>query len=108
MKELAITEKVFTAQVTQLAQICGWEVYHPWLARHSRAGFPDLTLWHPKYQQHFYAELKTNTGKLTVAQDSTIQSLRAAAVEVRVWRPCDWAEIEARLLNRELVRESQI
>jgi hypothetical protein len=38
------TEKTLQANVTRLAKVCGWRVYHTWLSKHSAKGFPDLLL----------------------------------------------------------------
>jgi hypothetical protein len=42
-------------------------------------------------------ELKTARGKLSQAQEMWIGALAAAGVNVGVWRPGDWAVIEAEL-----------
>ena len=40
----AISEKEFMAQVIQLAQLCGWRLYHTHNSQRSVGGFPDLLL----------------------------------------------------------------
>ena len=91
---LRLTEKTFRAQVVGLARALGWEVYGAWLSIHSRSGYPDLHLWHPMKRRSLWAELKTERGKLSDAQAATIETMRMAGLDVRIWRPSDWEEIE--------------
>jgi len=42
-----------------------------------------------------FAELKTNTGRLTVEQDAWLHDLAACeGVAAYCWRPCDWATVQ--------------
>jgi hypothetical protein len=87
-----LTEKEFQEQVVELARLSGWRVYHTWLAVRSASGFPDLVLARPG--RLVFAELKSNRGKLTLAQEEWLQALReTGAAEVYLWRPDDWDEI---------------
>ena len=87
-----LTEREFMAQLSQLARMLGYEVFHPWLSIHSERGFPDLTIWKPG--RFILAELKTDTGKLSPSQVEKLDSLRGCGrVEVFVWRPADWDNI---------------
>jgi hypothetical protein len=90
-----ISEKAFLAQVRQLAHLLGWLCYHTHDSRRSQPGFPDLTL--VRGSRLLFAELKTDTGRVTAAQQQWLDALAAAGQEVYVWRPCDWAAIEAAL-----------
>lgn len=102
-----ITEAQFQAQVLQLAHLCGWRsmTVRPsvgrrggrpaWQTTTSIAGWPDACLWRPG--QLLLVELKTDRGRLSPAQREVIGSLRDAGVDVRVWRPVDWPEIETTL-----------
>ena len=95
-----ITEKEFMAQVVQLAKLRGWLCYHTYDARNSAAGFPDLVL--VRRERLIFAELKRNGGKPTPEQLQWLAALRAVAtvtpaVHVRLWRPMDWADMEAML-----------
>ncbi len=82
-----MTEKDWQKQVIDLARLFGFRVFHPWLSIRSEKGWPDLALFRPG--RFLLAELKTETGKLPASQESMIADLRAAGVEVHVWRPTD-------------------
>lgn len=68
-----------------------WRYYHTRNSKRSVAGFPDLTLWRERV---VFAELKTETGKLTRAQEDVVEQLQMAGAEVYVWRPSDRPEVE--------------
>lgn len=87
-----ITEKQFQAHVVQYAKLMGWWVYHTYNSQRSEPGFPDLVLI--RAPRLIYAELKTEKGKLSLPQELVITRLRGCNVDVRVWRPSDWNEIE--------------
>lgn len=99
-----LTEAGFQAQIVELARITGWRTMHvrrsigkgrKWTTSTSVTGWPDLALWKPG---HFIlAELKTETGKTTPQQQDIIESLRAAGIDTRIWRPTDWPEIQTTL-----------
>ena len=97
------TEKQFEAAVVEYANLSGWRVYHPFDSRRSAAGYPDLTL--VRDGTLLFAELKTDRGRVSIAQHDWLQDLAAvaagapASVIVRTWRPADWPEIQ-RLLAR--------
>jgi len=40
-------------------------------------------------------ELKSETGRPTAAQVDVLDSLRAAGMEVHLWRPSDWPTVQA-------------
>ena len=95
-----ITEKVWTAQVIEVAHMFGYLVAHfrPAINRRGHwqtpvqadgAGFPDLVLCKPGRNVKF-VELKTERGKLSPAQERWLNDLRLAGQEVYVWRPSDW------------------
>ena len=91
-----VTEKAFLAQVLRLARLAGWLCFHPYDSRKSCAGFPDLTLVR---ESLIFAELKSDTGKVTAEQQHWLDRLKAAGAEAHLWRPRDWEEIQARLLG---------
>lgn len=105
-----ISEREFQAQIKELAQLCGWLVYHTLDSRGSDAGFPDLVL--VRDGSIIFAELKSAKGRVTPAQQQWVDALRTITatlidllptrtpVRVRVWRPADWPEIEALLTAR--------
>lgn len=112
-------------QVVQLAEICGWEHVHfrPAQTKHGwrtpgsgtmAKGWPDLTLVRARDRRLIFAELKAQDGYLTDDQTRTLLALRALEhrpagelreaglgrpgeprIEVYVWRPADFDEIEA-------------
>ena len=96
-----LSERDFLRQVTALAGLGGWRVFHPWLSVHSAAGVPDL-ICVKAGQPIVFAELKTAVGKVTPAQQYWLDLLAAVpSVEVYLWRPADWSAIEARFLKRD-------
>lgn len=94
--DLAISERDFQTSVVRLARLCGWRVQFHWSERHSPAGWPDLALWRPP--RFLLAELKRERGRVTEAQRQTMRELRQCGLDVRLWRPSDWLEIEATLV----------
>ena len=109
------TEKGFMQAVVDLARLQGWMVYHPFDSRRSQKGFPDLTM--VRDGRLVFAELKTEKGELTPAQEEWGNQLSAVRqrigdtyqlavmdfvlpVRYLLWRPSDWPEIE-QVLERE-------
>jgi hypothetical protein len=98
---LNIREKQFQAWVEQAAQLLGWRYYHPYDSRRSVPGYPDLTLVHAGQGRVIFAELKTQTGRVTTAQREWLDDLEQAGQEVYVWRPEQWVSGEIhRILQR--------
>lgn len=94
-----ITEKVFQKQVEQLAKTLGWTYYHTFNSYRSVSGFPDLVMVNTAQRRVVFAELKSDTGKLSDKQREWIDNLTAAGAEAYVWYPGDWDEI-VRILQR--------
>jgi hypothetical protein len=82
---LPLAEREFTTQIRDLARTLGWRRYHTWLAAHSTAGYPDECLVRPT--RLIYAELKSDVGKATPAQQEWLDDLASCGVEVYLWRP---------------------
>ena len=57
----------------------------------SSIGFPDLVL--VRNDRTVFAELKTDKGKLSVAQDGWLNLLRGTSNEVYLWRPSDMDDV---------------
>ena len=101
----SISEASFMAQVKSLAYQYGWLVHHQPPMRTPRgniitggaAGFPDLVMAH-KVKGVVYAELKTEKGKTTAAQDDWLERLGPHA-ECYLWRPSDLPAIAKRLAS---------
>jgi hypothetical protein len=95
---MALSEKAWQAQIVELAGYYRWMVFHPYSMERSEPGWPDLTLVRPP--ELIFAELKTNTGRLTRAQVEWGRVLTAVpGVDYFVWRPRDFDEIHKRLQN---------
>ncbi len=90
-----LTEKAFMGQIVQLAKILGWSCFHCHDSRHSAKGFPDLCLVRPP--KLIFAELKTDTGRVSAEQQQWLKHLQACGQDARLLRPKDWPEIEAML-----------
>jgi hypothetical protein len=93
--------------IINLAHTLGWRIAHFHTAQNQRgqwltpvaadgAGFPDLVLVRDRI---VYAELKTNTGKLSPQQVLWQQAITAAGGEHHVWRPRDREAVQ-RVLQR--------
>ena len=83
------TEKQMQQRILTAAKAAGWRVY---LCRDSRytndAGFPDLVLASPTRDRVVFAELKSQTGRLSAAQEKWYAMLvRANTVAMEVVRP---------------------
>lgn len=96
------SERGFQDAVVSLARMKGWMVAHFRPARtkdgriltpvgYDGAGFPDLVL--VGNGRVIFAELKTDTGRLSPRQKRWLEALEDAKVETAVWRPRDWQEI---------------
>lgn len=88
---LGWSERQLQANVIDAAKHLGWSIYHTHDSRRSQPGFPDLVLWHPIQRRLILRELKTETGRMSPAQMTTIHGMQAAGADVAVWRPRDWA-----------------
>jgi hypothetical protein len=105
VKALRSSEAHWQQQVEQLAKTYGFRVYHAPDNRPSgktgrvqrvEAGFPDLVL--VRGPELIFAELKTETGRVSAAQREWLQALEhVPGVDVYLWRPSDFDEIVARL-----------
>ena len=90
-----LSERDFQRQVLDLARLHHWTVYHTFDSRRSTAGFPDLVLVRPP--RLIFAEIKTQTGKVTPAQWDWLHSLQACGQYAALWRPSDLRRIERTL-----------
>lgn len=94
----------------ELARLHGWKVAHFRAATLTNgrtvtpvaadgAGWPDLVLVHP-VRGVLFRELKTDRGRVSPHQRVWIDWLEAAGVDVGVWRPRDWPEIQSTLTGK--------
>lgn len=100
-------EGKFQTKVINLAHANGWLVHHVAPARvngrmmtairDADAGFPDLVL--AKGGRLLIRELKTDTTYPNPAQRMWGDMLVSSGTDYRVWRPRDWADIEATLTS---------
>jgi len=100
--ETDASEKLFQEAVLHLAQMNGWQHFHPSPAqkrpgvwRTDGQGFPDLVLAHHD-RGVIFAELKTATGKMSPGQRVWEYALYPH-VEWHLWRPSDLPRIAERL-----------
>jgi hypothetical protein len=89
-RTLPLSEREFQRQVTELAELRGWETFHvrpgrtadSWRTPTSgtmAAGWPDLVL--ARHPRLIFAELKREDGRLTEAQGRVLEVLGAFIVE---------------------------
>jgi hypothetical protein len=76
-----------------LLTLMGWDWQWHYDSRRSRPGYPDLTCWHPE-KGLFFAELKSEKGRLSAEQKERIAGLRMAGQRAYVWRPSDWQHVQ--------------
>jgi hypothetical protein len=101
-----MTEKQLQQAILDCARHLGWLAYHTHDSRHSAAGFPDLLML--RGPRLVFAELKTETGRLSHEQQAWLDAFSsvarslyardpAAGFDGFVWRPKDWTsgEVEA-------------
>ena len=81
-----MTEKQFQLQIVMVAKANGWQIYHTYDARRSAPGFPDLVLVRDRV---LYRELKTDTGRVSPAQQEWGDALTKAGADFAIWRPRD-------------------
>ena len=98
-----MTEKQWMAKVVAAAEEMRWKTYHTYDSRKSEPGFPDLVLVR-RDDRVIYAELKSQTGKLTPAQDIWRQYLLSAGAEYHIWRPSDWDAVIDTLAYRRHIQ----
>jgi hypothetical protein len=93
-----VSERDWQRQVTEAAELFGWQWAHFRPARTERgwrtpvsgplgAGYPDLILARPG--QLLFAELKAEGAHLAPPQRAVHEALKAAGAEVHTWRPSD-------------------
>lgn len=101
-----LSERDFQRTVIDCAHALKWTVFHVHDSRREvvrqdgarffvgdkeAAGFPDLVL---ARERVVYAELKSESGRLSKAQLHWLGVLNSAGQETYVWRPSAWPQIE--------------
>ena len=90
-----ISEAAWQSAVMRLAKQYGWMAYHTFDSRKSPSGYPDCTLVHPgRARPLICAELKTDTGIVSQAQQAWLEALGGCTgVVADIWRPADMARV---------------
>jgi hypothetical protein len=107
-KPFKTSERDFRQMVMSLAKINGWKYYFTWNSQHSVVGFPDMFFCRVKvdaqarndcdvHGEMFFAELKSDNGKLSPAQVEWLSILKMCGCETHCWFPKDWDKIVERL-----------
>ena len=102
-RSLKLTERQWQDQILEAADKLGWYRHHDHDSRkqdwRADSGFPDLVL--AKDGRIIFAELKTAKGRITPEQQAWLAHLGgnnpigpSEGVEIYVWRPDDWPEVE--------------
>lgn len=91
MADRLMTEAQWQRKVTDYARLKGWRWYHTHDSRRSNHGFPDLVL--VRAGRLIFAELKSEAGRVTPAQQAWLNDLTEAIGAVYLWRPSDWPEV---------------
>ncbi len=90
---MKMTERELQNAVLGLAHLLGWWTYHTFDSRRSTAGFPDLTLAHPKQRRLLFVELKAGRGRLSRQQVEWLDALTdTECCESYCWYHADWAD----------------
>ncbi|MCR4340923.1 MAG: VRR-NUC domain-containing protein [Gemmatimonadaceae bacterium] len=107
-----MTERELQTAVIDLARLLGWKVAHFRPALTAKgwrtpveadgAGYPDLTLAHPKQRRLLFVELKAKGGRLSEPQVDWLDTLTdTECCECYCWLPVDWTDGTVELLLRD-------
>lgn len=87
------TEEHWQGVVLKAASTLGWLCYHTRFSWKSEPGYPDITL--VRGARLIFAELKRDDKDPTPEQELWLKALgQVPAVEVYVWRPRDWDDVQ--------------
>lgn len=100
-KKPQMTEAQWQKLIKELAEALGWMHYHTYDSRRSEPGFPDDVLLHPIQRRVIFAELKTDTGRVSSEQKRWLLMLRQSGQAAYVWRPKHY-QIIVRILKGEI------
>ncbi len=85
-------EKEWQKRVEDVLRQYGWLVFHTLRSKGSTPGYPDICA--VKGERLLYAELKTEKGRLSEAQNEWMDALaRVPCAEVYIWRPSQFDEV---------------
>lgn len=96
---LDVSEAAFQRLVVDLAEVCGWKVFHNADSRRTQAGVLDLLLIRGPVL--WWWEMKTTTGRVRPAQRDFLALLWGAGQRATVVRPGDWLWVVATLTAEE-------
>jgi hypothetical protein len=83
-----MSEADWQLRITDLCDLLDLKWHHETDSRKSKSGFPDLVICGPRGV--IFAELKSEQGKVTKAQQEWVDALRASGATAYVWRPSGW------------------
>jgi hypothetical protein len=99
-----VSEEEWQGIVLKLAGLYGWALtYHTHDSTRSNPGWPDLVLHRPPGEL-LIVELKTDTGRVSKAQQTWLAALACSGVETAVWRPRDLDSVVHPRLKRRAPR----
>jgi hypothetical protein len=94
-------EGVLEARLRMFAMQAGYLYYHTHNSQRSNPGYPDSALVHPDGGPLYLWELKSADGQVSLAQRRWLDALaKVTHVETGVYRPEDWATLQALLTRR--------
>jgi hypothetical protein len=97
-----VTESEWSGVVADVARLAGFELrYHTFRSKRSAHGFPDWVLVSTRQQRVVFAELKSETGRVSHEQERWITALKLCGVEAYVWRPGDFDQVAEILTGRK-------
>lgn len=91
-------ERIFQAQIIELARMQGWDYYHTWSSINSPAGFPDLVM--VRGPRVVFVEVKRDSENPDANQRKWLWKLAAAGQEAYLWKPINWDQMVSCLLRR--------
>ena len=99
-----MTESELHDAVRALCQELGLRTYHSRDSRREEPGWPDLVIWGDRL---VFRELKSESGRLSLAQRDTLRSLERAGQNACVWRPADLEDGLIAAVLRAIARPSR-
>ncbi len=88
-----ITHADFQWQIVKYAKLCGWDYQYWWRTLKSPKGFLDLVL--VRQPRLIFAEIKIPPDVLSKEQQKWFNIWKQMPqVEVYIWKPDDWNDIE--------------
>lgn len=90
---MQMSEDDFRRRVREYAALKGWTLqHHNGDSRRADPGWPDDVFCRPP--RVLFVEFKSQGGRLRAMQRVWLRSLADCGVEVALWRPSDWPEVQ--------------